>query len=92
MEIVRELENYLDKLVNDYQSLKEENEKLWQELEDAQAKIEKLEEEKSRLEELLEEQQKSLNRMVERLQNLLSSTSELPADQEMMWGGNQADG
>ena len=90
MEIIRDLEEYLDKLISDYQSLKEENEKLWGELEEAQSKIERLEEEKKQLEDLLEQQQHSLNRMVERLQNILSSTSEQPPNQEMMWGGDEA--
>ena len=92
MDIVRSLEEELDNLISKYQNLKEENEKLWQELEEAQSKIERLEEEKKQLEDLLEEQQRSLNRMRDKILGLLSSTSQPPENQEMMWGGNENNG
>ncbi len=80
MDKLSELEMYVDRILNDYDRLKKENEKLWEELQNTRRKIENLEKEKRDLEILLEEHQRSLNRLVERLQSILS-----PGEQGMIW-------
>ncbi len=86
MDKLSELEMYIDKILSDYDRLRKENEKLWEELQNTRKKIENLEKEKKDLEILLEEHQRSLNKLVERLQSILS-----PAGQEMMWDEEKSD-
>ena len=85
MEKLSELERYIDKILEDYEKVKKENEKLWEELQNTRKKIETLEKEKKDLEFLLEEHQRSLNKLVEKLQSILS-----PVEQGMMWNEEES--
>lgn len=81
MKEIEELERLVDKLINLYKKMKSENERLWEELNNAVEKVERLEKEKKELELILESHRKSLNTLVVKLQKFLSMTT----GQELVW-------
>jgi len=64
MEKVQELENLVEGIITSYTELKRENEKLWNELNQAIEKISQLEKEKSELERLLRNNEEIINKLV----------------------------
>ncbi len=73
MEKLHELETLLNRLMDDYERTKEENEKLWAQMNEALSKIERLDKEKRELESLLEMYRSSMNSLVEKLQGMIGA-------------------
>ncbi len=73
MEKLHELEVLLNKLMEDYIRTKEENEKLWTQMNEALSKIERLDKEKRELESLVEMYRSSMNTLVEKLQSMIGA-------------------
>ncbi len=71
---LNELEVLVDKVLQDYKRLKEENEQLWSQMNEALSKIERLDKEKRELETLVESYRNSLSSLVERLQKIIGAT------------------
>ncbi|HOA17266.1 MAG TPA: hypothetical protein PL174_03360 [Fervidobacterium sp.] len=71
MEKVQELENLVEGIITSYTELKRENEKLWNELNQAIEKISQLEKEKSELERLLRNNEEIINKLVIRVKDLM---------------------
>lgn len=71
MEKVQELENLVEGIITSYTELKRENEKLWNELNQAIDKISQLEKEKSELERLLRNNEEIINKLVIRVKDLM---------------------
>ena len=71
MEKVQELENLVESIITSYTELKRENEKLWNELNQAIDKISQLEKEKSELERLLRNNEEIINKLVIRVKDLM---------------------
>lgn len=74
MDKLNELETLVEKVLQDYQRLKEENEQLWSQMNEALSKIERLDKEKRELETLVESYRNSLSSLVERLQKIIGVT------------------
>lgn len=74
MDKLNELEVLVDKVLKDYTRLKEENEQLWSQMNEALSKIERLDKEKRELETLVESYRSSLSSLVERLQKIIGIT------------------
>ncbi|AMW33083.1 hypothetical protein [Fervidobacterium islandicum] len=70
-EKVQELERLVEGIVTSYVELKKENEKLWNELNQAIEKISQLEREKSHLENLLRNNEEIINKLVVRVKDLM---------------------
>ena len=87
MKEIEELERLVDKLINLYKKMKSENERLWEELNNAVEKVERLEKEKKELESILESHRKSLNTLVTKLQKFLSMTT----GQELVWDEEESE-
>ena len=87
MKEIEELERLVDKLINLYKKMKSENERLWEELNNAIEKVERLEKEKKELESILESHRKSLNTLVTKLQKFLSMTT----GQELVWDEEESE-
>lgn len=71
---LNELEVLVDRVLQDYKRLKEENEQLWSQMNEALSKIERLDKEKRELETLVESYRNSLSSLVERLQKIIGVT------------------
>lgn len=74
MDKLNELETLVEKVLQDCQRLKEENEQLWNQMNEALSKIERLDKEKRELETLVESYRSSLSSLVERLQKIIGVT------------------
>lgn len=74
MDKLNELETLVEKVLQDYQRLKEENEQLWSQMNEALSKIERLDKEKRELETLVESYRNSLSSLIERLQKIIGVT------------------
>lgn len=72
MDRVAELEELVDKLLEDYKRLKEENEQLWSQMNEVLSKLERVESEKRELEKLVETYRNTMNSLVEKLQKMIS--------------------
>ncbi|MGJ8455146.1 hypothetical protein ACSFC1_07575 [Pseudothermotoga sp. U03pept] len=66
-----ELEALVDKFLQDYKRLKDENEQLWNQMNEALSRIERLDKEKRELETLVESYRNSLGSLVEKLQGMI---------------------
>ncbi|MEJ5229081.1 MAG: hypothetical protein WHT65_03675 [Pseudothermotoga sp.] len=71
MDKLNELEALVDKFLQDYKRLKDENEQLWNQMNEALSKIERLDKEKRELETLVENYRNSLGSLVEKLQGMI---------------------
>mgnify|MGYP001626143424 CR=1 FL=1 len=69
---IAELEELIDKLLEDYKRLKEENEQLWSQMNEVLSKLERVENEKRELEKLVETYRNTMNSLVEKLQKMIS--------------------
>jgi len=67
-----ELQELVDKLLEDYKRLKEENEQLWNQMNEALTKLEQVDKEKRELEKLVETYRNTMNSLVEKLQKMIS--------------------
>ncbi len=67
-----ELQELVDKLLEDYKRLKEENEQLWSQMNEALTKLEQVDKEKRELEKLVETYRNTMNSLVEKLQKMIS--------------------
>lgn len=72
MDKIVELQELVDKLLEDYKRLKEENEQLWSQMNEALTKLEQLDKEKRELEKLVETYRNTMNSLVEKLQKMIS--------------------
>ncbi|MGB9789751.1 hypothetical protein [Thermotoga caldifontis] len=72
MDRIAELEELIDKLLEDYKRLKEENEQLWSQMNEVLSKLERVENEKRELEKLVETYRNTMNSLVEKLQKMIS--------------------
>jgi predicted nuclease with TOPRIM domain len=70
-EKVQELERLVEGIVTSYVELKRENEKLWNELNQAIERISQLEREKNHLENLLRNNEEIINKLVVRVKDLM---------------------
>jgi len=70
-EKAQELERLVEGIVTSYTELKKENEKLWNELNQAIEKISQLEREKNHLESLLRNNEEVINKLVVRVKDLM---------------------
>jgi predicted nuclease with TOPRIM domain len=70
-EKVQELERLVEGIVTSYVELKKENEKLWNELNQAIERISQLEREKNYLENLLRNNEEIINKLVVRVKDLM---------------------
>lgn len=71
MDKLDELEALVDKFLQDYKRLKDENEQLWNQMNEALSRIERLDKEKRELETLVESYRNSLGSLVEKLQGMI---------------------
>jgi archaellum component FlaC len=67
-----ELQELLDKLLEDYKRLKEENEQLWSQMNEVLNKLEQVDKEKKELEKLVETYRNTMNSLVDKLQKMIS--------------------
>ncbi|AJC72869.1 hypothetical protein AJ81_00155 [Pseudothermotoga hypogea DSM 11164 = NBRC 106472] len=72
MDKIVELQELVDKLLEDYKRLKEENEQLWSQMNEALTKLEQVDKEKRELEKLVETYRNTMNSLVEKLQKMIS--------------------
>lgn len=72
MDRIAELEELVDKLLEDYKRLKEENEQLWNQMNEVLTKLEQVDREKKELEKLVETYRNTMNSLVEKLQKMIS--------------------
>uniref|UniRef100_A0A832MQ83 Cell division protein ZapB n=1 Tax=Pseudothermotoga hypogea TaxID=57487 RepID=A0A832MQ83_9THEM len=72
MDKIVELQELVDKLLEDYKRLKEENEQLWNQMNEALTKLEQVDKEKRELEKLVETYRNTMNSLVEKLQKMIS--------------------
>ncbi|WP_448375733.1 hypothetical protein [Fervidobacterium sp.] len=70
-EKAQELERLVEGIVTSYTELKKENEKLWNELNQAIEKISQLEREKNHLESLLRNNEEVINKLIVRVKDLM---------------------
>ncbi|WP_372590589.1 hypothetical protein QO062_03095 [Fervidobacterium pennivorans subsp. carthaginiensis] len=70
-EKVQELERLVEGIITSYVELKKENEKLWNELNQAIERISQLEREKNYLENLLRNNEEIINKLVVRVKDLM---------------------
>ncbi|MFN3328438.1 MAG: hypothetical protein ACK4MM_00065 [Fervidobacterium sp.] len=68
---VKELESLVEGIILSYNELKKENEKLWQDLNEAIEKINILEKEKEHLENILRNNEEIINKLVIRVKDLM---------------------
>jgi len=66
------LQELLDKLLEDYKRLKEENEQLWSQMNEVLNKLEQVDKEKKELEKLVETYRNTMNSLVDKLQKMIS--------------------
>jgi len=67
-----ELEDLVNKLLEDYKRLKEENEQLWVQMNEVLSKLEQVDKEKKELEKLVETYRNTMNSLVDKLQKMIS--------------------
>lgn len=67
-----ELEDLINKLLEDYKRLKEENEQLWVQMNEVLSKLEQVDKEKKELEKLVETYRNTMNSLVDKLQKMIS--------------------
>ncbi|WP_448531563.1 hypothetical protein [Pseudothermotoga sp.] len=72
MDKIVELQELLDKLLEDYKRLKEENEQLWSQMNEVLNKLEQVDKEKKELEKLVETYRNTMNSLVDKLQKMIS--------------------
>ncbi|MEN3007921.1 T7SS effector LXG polymorphic toxin [Pseudothermotoga sp.] len=72
MDKLAELEDLINKLLEDYRRLKEENEQLWTQMNEVLSKLEQVDREKKELEKLVETYRNTMNSLVEKLQKMIS--------------------
>ncbi|HBT40267.1 MAG: hypothetical protein H5T93_06125 [Pseudothermotoga sp.] len=72
MDKIVELQELVDKLLEDYKRLKEENEQLWSQMNEVLTKLEQVDKEKKELEKLVETYRDTMNSLVEKLQKMIS--------------------
>lgn len=72
MDKLAELEDLINKLLEDYRRLKEENEQLWTQMNEVLSKLEQVDKEKKELEKLVETYRNTMNSLVEKLQKMIS--------------------
>ncbi|MGB9614157.1 MAG: hypothetical protein ACP5KD_03255 [Fervidobacterium sp.] len=68
---VRELEHLVEGIITSYTEIKNENERLWNELNQAIEKISSLEKEKQHLEEILRNNEEIINKLIIRVKDLM---------------------
>ncbi|MCS7174677.1 hypothetical protein [Pseudothermotoga sp.] len=73
MDKLAELEDLINKLLEDYRRLKEENEQLWTQMNEVLSKMEQVDREKKELEKLVETYRNTMNSLVEKLQKMIST-------------------
>ncbi|WP_448522705.1 hypothetical protein [Pseudothermotoga sp.] len=72
MDKIVELQELVDKLLEDYKRLKEENEQLWTQMNEVLNKLEQVDKEKKELEKLVETYRNTMNSLVDKLQKMIS--------------------
>ncbi|WP_448535278.1 hypothetical protein [Pseudothermotoga sp.] len=72
MDKIVELQELVDKLLEDYKRLKEENEQLWSQMNEVLNKLEQVDKEKKELEKLVETYRNTMNSLVDKLQKMIS--------------------
>lgn len=72
MDKLAELEDLINKLLEDYKRLKEENEQLWVQMNEVLSKLEQVDKEKKELEKLVETYRNTMNSLVDKLQKMIS--------------------
>lgn len=72
MDKLVELEDLVNKLLEDYKRLKEENEQLWVQMNEVLSKLEQVDKEKKELEKLVETYRNTMNSLVDKLQKMIS--------------------
>ncbi|WP_448517220.1 hypothetical protein [Pseudothermotoga sp.] len=72
MDKIVELQELVDKLLEDYKRLKEENEQLWTQMNEVLSKLEQVDKEKKELEKLVETYRNTMNSLVDKLQKMIS--------------------
>lgn len=72
MDKLVELEDLINKLLEDYKRLKEENEQLWVQMNEVLSKLEQVDKEKKELEKLVETYRNTMNSLVDKLQKMIS--------------------
>lgn len=72
MDKIVKLQELLDKLLEDYKRLKEENEQLWSQMNEVLNKLEQVDKEKKELEKLVETYRNTMNSLVDKLQKMIS--------------------